>query len=317
MLENKNRGFTLIELLAVIIILAILAVIAIPSITKIMKNSKKSAFLDSAYGLVSAAKYFQIDDSQDKYVFSFEDGKRGETEHGEKLSFSGSSPTEGKLTIYDYDRIDLNVCNNEYCACKGAGNDTIFIVEKSIEICGVNDDGTTSDNPVMSNKLVLLEEELNKLSDELDSIQEGIIDKTYPVGSIYISVSDANPETLFGGTWVSYGEGRTLVGLDTEQTEFDTVEKQGGEKVHTLTIPEIPSHTHTISIVPGSVGIDPGPNNSYYLTGVTTAASGPFTTAVPDSLTESKLLGADYVGGAQAHNNLQPYITVYMWKRVS
>src|SRR5690554_5228500 len=74
---------------------------------------------------------------------------------------------------------------------------------------------------------------------------ESIINAVYPVGSIYTSVININPATLFGvGEWASFGAGRVLVGVDTEQAEFDTVKETGGAKTHTLTIDEMPSHTH-------------------------------------------------------------------------
>ena len=68
----------------------------------------------------------------------------------------------------------------------------------------------------------------------------------YPVGSIYINASvSTNPSTLFGfGTWVEFGKGRVLVGVDTGQTEFDTLGETGGAKTHTLTINEMPAHSH-------------------------------------------------------------------------
>ena len=69
-------------------------------------------------------------------------------------------------------------------------------------------------------------------------------DQIYPVGSVYISVNSTNPSTLFGGTWEAFASGKTLVGIDTQQSEFNTVQKTGGEKKHTLTIEEMPSHSH-------------------------------------------------------------------------
>jgi hypothetical protein len=62
----------------------------------------------------------------------------------------------------------------------------------------------------------------------------------YPVGSIYLSVNNTNPGTLFGGTWVAWGTGRVPVGVDTSDTNFNTVEKTGGHK-------ELQSHTHSAS----------------------------------------------------------------------
>lgn len=67
----------------------------------------------------------------------------------------------------------------------------------------------------------------------------------YPIGSIYISVIDVNPTNYFGGTWEAFGTGRTLVGVDATQTEFNTVMKTRGEKTHKLTINEMPGHNHS------------------------------------------------------------------------
>lgn len=71
-----------------------------------------------------------------------------------------------------------------------------------------------------------------------------ILNHAYPIGSIYISINDINPATLFGGTWQQFGKGRTLVGVDENDNDFNIVQKTGGEKTHQLTINELPSHTH-------------------------------------------------------------------------
>ena len=59
----------------------------------------------------------------------------------------------------------------------------------------------------------------------------------HPIGCIYESTDSTSPETLFGGTWAAFGAGRVLVGIDSTQTEFDTIGKTGGEKTHTLRKP--------------------------------------------------------------------------------
>lgn len=127
------------------------------------------------------------------------------------------------------------------------------------------------------------------------TLSSDLVNAIYPIGSIYISVNSTNPSTLFGGTWVSFGAGRVIVGIDSSQTEFNTVEKTGGAKTHTLTVDEMPSHNHYIS------NIAVGSSRNYTQFG-----------------TDSGLVGGkftDNTGGGQAHNNLQPYITTYMWKR--
>lgn len=72
-------------------------------------------------------------------------------------------------------------------------------------------------------------------------------DRVYPVGSIYLSVNNVNPGTLFGGTWVAWGSGRVPVGVDVDDADFSTAEKTGGEKKHALTASEGPQHDHTFT----------------------------------------------------------------------
>ena len=123
----------------------------------------------------------------------------------------------------------------------------------------------------------------------------------YPVGSIYFQVAVAtNPNSLLGmGTWVAYGEGRVLVGKQSSGT-FDTLNETLGAETHTLSVAELPSHTHTMS---GNNANDAG-------------------NSVPDVNTRSgsstaKINTTTATGGGTAHSILQPSITVYMWKRTA
>ena len=124
----------------------------------------------------------------------------------------------------------------------------------------------------------------------------------YPIGSIYISVVNTNPKEYFGGTWQSFGSGQVLVGVDTAQTEFNTVMKTGGEKTHTLSVDEMPRHSHA---VPGWLGSAQWAVGYIWLR----AAAGEGNTQGANGTADT--------GGGQPHNNLQPYITVYMWRRVA
>ena len=74
-----------------------------------------------------------------------------------------------------------------------------------------------------------------------------IFNKVYPVGSIYLSVNNSNPSNYFGGTWVAWGSGRVPVGVNTSDSNFNTVEKTGRESEHTLTVDELAQHGHTVS----------------------------------------------------------------------
>ena len=130
-------------------------------------------------------------------------------------------------------------------------------------------------------------------------------DQIYPVGSIYITANATNPSVLFGGTWEQL-KGKFLVGVDSSDTDFETSGKTGGEKTHILKIDEMPSHNHTLYGSPyGSAdwvegGIQRVKYDVNHKTASNTYPIGP----------------AFDTGGSQAHNNLPPYITVYMWKRI-
>lgn len=141
---------------------------------------------------------------------------------------------------------------------------------------------------------------------------EAVRDLIYPVGSIYLSVTDstvASVQARFGGTWVAFGAGRTLVGVNTSDTDFNTVEKTGGEKKHTLSTNEIPRHNHGIGLnQTGSAHF-----NGFWHLKLTTGADIKNTNAdetIGDTSTT-------FVGDGQSHNNLSPYITVYMYKRTA
>lgn len=143
-----------------------------------------------------------------------------------------------------------------------------------------------------------------KLLEYADSQIKINVDLAHPVGSLYFSTDPTNPSQIFGGTWVIWGSGRVPVGVDTTQTEFNTVEKTGGEKTHKLTVQELASHPHgfqggsALFTQPnqGIKGLGPG---SYWVEGVG---------AIPNT---------SNAGGDQPHNNLQPYITCYIWKRTA
>ena len=153
----------------------------------------------------------------------------------------------------------------------------------------------------------------------------------YPVGSIYMSVKNTNPSTYFGGTWVAWGTGRVPVGVNANDTNFATVEKTGGTSTVTLTAAQMPSHTHakgTLATASAgghthdlknqktSWGTSGGNRVLIDATSGYSAVSNKTTTSAGShSHTISGSTAA--TGSGSAHNNLQPYITCYMWKRTA
>ena len=132
----------------------------------------------------------------------------------------------------------------------------------------------------------------------------------HPVGSIYITTNSdestaAQMATKYGGTWVSWGSGKVPVGVDDAQTEFETVELTGGAKTHTLVNAEVPAHSHT------------GKGYSFLLNKADSGGDGSGMTFGAGSYNRRYANSTNSVGGGDAHNNLQPYITCYMWKRTA
>ena len=141
----------------------------------------------------------------------------------------------------------------------------------------------------------------------------------YPIGSLYFNASDStNPATLLGfGTWTSFGAGRVLVGLDGSDSDFNPVGKTGGEKTHILTIPEMPSHTHGVND-PGHAHGMPNFYNSAGGAGRAALAGGSsLYWGAPATNGSGTGIWLSNQGGDGAHNNMQPYIVVYIWKRTA
>lgn len=141
----------------------------------------------------------------------------------------------------------------------------------------------------------------------LNRLQDEILDSVYPIGSIYMSINNVNPDTLFGGTWEQIKDTFLLSAGDTHEAGTT-----GGEETHTLSINEMPSHNHRYidetgkALMNGYFGRD-GTNQSNAYMGVSDKVAG---------YSNAKYV-MENTGGGESHNNMPPYLTVYMWKRVS
>ena len=135
------------------------------------------------------------------------------------------------------------------------------------------------------------------------AMQNKLLDSIYPIGSIMIKDDAADYSSYLGFEWEKVFAGVTLVGLDTTQEEFNAIGKKGGEKTHTLTVQEMPAHSHPQSLI----GADQEPNGAAY-------------NWVNSNNNRYLYSGNDLAisaGGSQPHNNLQPYQVVAYWKRVA
>ena len=143
-------------------------------------------------------------------------------------------------------------------------------------------------------------------AERMNHIEDGIADfyhAIFPVGQIVIKGDNEDYSNWLGFTWERTAVGKVLVGIDSTDTDFNTIGKTGGKKTHTLTIDEMPKHRHTqISANSGSSG----------LTGTTYTGLG-WSTGNNESLNTAM----QNTGGSQPHNNLQPYQVVAYWKRIA
>ena len=176
------------------------------------------------------------------------------------------------------DKLDLEV-NNITADCITSKNNTFSVDEK----------GNIVANSIIANNI--------------NFPNAPTFDQIYPVGSIYMSINENNPGTLFGGKWEQITDVLLLSAGDKH-----TLEEKGGEETHLLVNEEMPKHKHkfvhnwgdTLYAIPTNIKLE-GMNvqNSAY----------PYTSDNPITISEE--------GGNQPHNNMPPYLTVFMWKRIS
>lgn len=134
-----------------------------------------------------------------------------------------------------------------------------------------------------------------------------LIDRIYPVGSIYISTSSTfNPQTAWGGTWRKTADGRCLIGANSTYPLGST----GGEATHTLSNNEMPSHSHNLSdwAMSWKQNGDEGEVNL----GVSATSE-----AWSNNRGYFKSQTSKTTGDGQPHNNMQPYLAVYIWERTA
>lgn len=140
-----------------------------------------------------------------------------------------------------------------------------------------------------------------------------VLDNVYPIGSIYMNVNSTNPGTLFGGTWEQI-QGKFLLGMSSSYPAGS----QGGEASHTLTTEEMPSHGHNPANEAGYYGFITNSKKAFTIGDMgSQSGSGryyPYASAAFD-ISRNTLTGT--TGGGKSHNNMPPYLSIYIWKRIA
>lgn len=128
-----------------------------------------------------------------------------------------------------------------------------------------------------------------------------LLDTMYPVGGIYMSVNNTSPAAIFGGEWERIANGRTLMGVDSTDKDFSTSALTGGAKDVTLTVSQLPPHSHDLSVWAGGHTAGYGPKAE---------ASAPDSSGVSVTTTKN-------TGNGDPVRILPPYTTVYIWQRLN
>ena len=347
---KKRNGFTLVELLGVIVVLAILALITIPIISNVINDVRIKSLESSAYGLIEASNlYYAQYGVNSNTRFDIDNNKINSNDTDILLKYKGSVK-EGTVILDRKGSVTVCITDGKNSAYKNYNETKVTTVKGKCEIKAnsnivyLDDEATIDsyDNIKLTELVNSMQEEINELKNDLSSTNNKIstlennsttIDEIYPIGSIYISTTDNTVEKVqnrFGGTWVVYGSGRTLMSSTSasEQTggsQTATITPTGTVGNTTLTVNQMPSHVHNIKtgIWGGDTFVGAYHSNvndnglSYEDFGYKATSKGKHTT-----------WHADYTGGSQPHTHtftgnstpidtVSPYITVYMYKRTS
>ena len=343
-MKNK-KAFTLVELLGVIVVLAILALITIPSISNVINDVRIKSLQNSAYGLIEASNLYYAQYGVNNNTRFNITGSKVESSDTDKLLTYKGSVKEGTVILDRKGNVTVCITDGKNSAYKNYNESKVTTVKGKCEIFEGSsivylDDVATIDELSLAE---LTEKVLNLENSTLK------IDDIYPVGSVYISTIDDTVEKVqnrFGGTWQVYGEGKTLVGYKSGDSDY-TINHEGGNKTVTLNSNQIPTLSvsgNTVATTASNAALENGGHshtlNAYDSNGVTNhthGKTGAGVSGMPSSAYSYGAIGTSTTG-AHAHNvsipsltveasyrndnqtNVDvrdPYITVYMYKRVS
>lgn len=145
-------------------------------------------------------------------------------------------------------------------------------------------------------------ETMTQFQDNIENAINEVLNIVCPIGKVEIFFDNEDHSNYLGFTWERTSIGKTPIGIDSSDSDFNAIGKTGGEKEHTLTTNEMPSHKHEMSLADygsdacSAVVWKPGDSNGKFAYG-------------GDMI--------DNAGGSQSHNNLQPYEVMAFWKRVA
>ena len=250
---------------------------------KNLKDIVPGAASTSTAGLMSASDKTKLDGIATGANKTIVDGQ---------LSASSTNPVQNKV---------INAELGKKLSLSG-GTMTGALTMKGIKLTSGTDYGATLPSSPVTNQLFFQTAETNF-----------VLDNVYPIGSIYMNVNSTNPGTLFGGTWEQI-QGKFLLGMSSSYPAGS----QGGEASHTLTTEEMPSHGHNPANQSGYFGFITNSKKAFEVgdMGVQSGSGRyyPYSTTAFD-ISRNSLTGT--TGGGKSHNNMPPYLSIYIWKRTA
>lgn len=250
---------------------------------KNLKDIVPGAASTSTAGLMSASDKTKLDGIATGANKTIVDGE---------LSASSTNPVQNKV---------INAELGKKLSLSG-GTMTGALTMKGIKLTSGTDYGATLPSSPVTNQLFFQTAETNF-----------VLDNVYPIGSIYMNVNSTNPGTLFGGTWEQI-QGKFLLGMSSSYPAGS----QGGEASHTLTTEEMPSHGHNPANQSGYYGFITNSKKAFEIGDMgSQSGSGryyPYSTVAFD-VSRNTLTGT--TGGGNSHNNMPPYLSIYIWKRTA
>lgn len=285
-------------------------------------NNWSSASENAGKGKLSSTGHVYSYD-EDANV-TFPNGITAKTFNGHTVD--SDVPSDAKFTDTTYDEASKTVSGLMSSSDKRKLDDLPTGEQLSAKITNMSQDiSNIQKDYTKESDIEALKDELKSYIDQNSSTGFDI-NKVYPVGSVYISATGSiNPNYLFVGTkWEEFATGRTLVGYNPDDDDLTETGMTGGEKTHTLTIEEMPSHKHRAST--GDAGKHShtvGYRKRQDAYGKGTLDGMHWNTGTASTITTSEVenhshtVTVESTGSGMAHNNMMPYITVRMWKRTA
>lgn len=273
--KTNEKGITLMTLVITIIVILILAGVTISLVIN-------GGIIDKASEAVKISKLSQIKEEMKIDIIT---KQTEEITQGKK----GISNEQVQEIVNKYGELqeDKDTIKTEY------GD---ISLKEIIDNTTISDSNSNAGSGGSSTDIAGLLAKLENLEQKVANLENKTVDNIYPVGSIYVSTNMSTKEEVenkLGGEWEQIKDRFLLSAGDIYEAGAE-----GGESEHTLTVAEMPSHTHSWWMYKFTQVGQPGGNNGVLAGGTTSQATGSS-------------------GGNKAHNNMPPYITVYVWKRVN